>query len=129
MTINMTTTNKITINKNNKLKISYKNFKLTSHSIQRAYERLNITSKDEIKKLAYQAKYKGINLNGVGINNYKDLGLSYEELTNFKRKFRCYTNSNNIYLYKGNVYVFGGKPNINLITIIPLKIDEGNNVK
>lgn len=118
----MTTINNRNLNTfKRKNRISHKNFKLTTHSIQRAYERLNLTSKEEIKKLAYEAKYKGINLNGVEVNNYKELGLSYEELINFKRKFKCHTNSNTIYLYKGNVYVFGGNPNVNLITIIPLK--------
>lgn len=95
--------------------------KLTSHSRQRAMERLNITSSEQLKNMASKARNVGINLDVVNIYNYKDLNIDYNTLISMKRQFRTKNNSNKIYFYKNNMYVFGGNHACTLLTVIPLR--------
>lgn len=108
---------------------SYKTIKLTSHSIQRAEERLNLTRKEDIKKLASAAKNSGIHLSGIRRDTYEKLGLTFEEYCYLKSNFNFRTNSTGIYVYKGAVFIFVGKSKSILKTIINLKLNKKGELK
>lgn len=97
-------------------KKSYRNIKLTSHSILRAEERLGISKKDELKKIASQAKFNGINTNLIQRDNYHKFNLSWDEYLFLKGTFN--PRESKIYLYKGNIFVFAGKGSNTLKTVI-----------
>ena len=101
-------------------KVSYRKLKLSNHAVSRAQERLSLYSKDELKKLATSAKYKGINLNGVTMDNYEALGIPYEALVAIRRTTKSpqYNNNKN-YLYKSIIFTFNPSGNV-LVTLLPL---------
>lgn len=103
---------------------SYTKITLTSHSRQRAYERMNITSDDQIKRLAHAAKYKGVKIRAVNINNYSKLGLDYDTFRYLKNHYTHMYNSDAIYFYKGYVYCFSGGDSRTLKSIIPAGEEE-----
>lgn len=99
---------------------SYKQIKITPHSQQRAMERLNVTRKEELKKLASSARNKGINLNSIRRDTCEKLGLTWEEYCYLKGRFNPENNSTDIILHKGNVFVFCGKGQKTLKTVLNL---------
>lgn len=109
------------VKKNNFKISSHKNIQLTNHSIIRAQERLNVTRKEDIKKLAGRAKSNGVNLSSLRPETYEKLGLTKEEYIFLKNRFVQGNNSTAIYIHQGYVYVFVGKGQRTLKTIISLK--------
>lgn len=99
--------------------------KLTDHSRDRSMERLNITSKDEFRKLAASARNKGVNVDALTLRNYEALGLDYPTFCGLKRSFRSRTKSDRLYFYRGHVYVFAGKDACTLKTVVTVKPVEG----
>ena len=103
--------------------ISYKDIKLTTHSIIRAEERLNITSANEIKKRAASARRKGIRLENVNKDNIKKflaLGLNYTDWVYFTQHFRIKEKSTRFYLYKEYIWIFGGDGGKTLKTVVKI---------
>lgn len=99
---------------------SYKDIRLSKHSIIRAEERLNLRRKEDIKKAAKEAKVKGINWKSIRYDTYSDtFGLNYSDYVFLKMKF-CPHKNNSVYFYKGNIFVFTGKSRNLLKTIISL---------
>lgn len=105
--------------------ISYKDIKLTFHAQDRALERLGVTRKDELCKLAASAKKNGINLNSLDLYNHEELGITYDELVMLKRKYSPRNNSQKNYLYKNHIWVFFGNDGRTLKTIIPFDCANG----
>ena len=68
---------------------TYKDITLTKHSIDRAKERLGITSEKELKKLALQAKRQGISLKHLSKKKCKEQGLTNKEYTVLKERYYC----------------------------------------
>lgn len=96
-----------------------KNITLTAHAIQRARERFNITSNDELKSLAANAKNKGIKIWVLDIDNYKKLGLTWNTYRYLKNKYAHNFSTQKSYYYKDKVFVFQGKNGQTLKTIVP----------
>lgn len=94
--------------------------KITPHAQLRAIERMGDRAGD-LKTLCTAARNKGFNLDAVTINNYKAVGMSYNELVSLKRHFRTRNNSERIYLHKGFVYIFAGKDACTLKTVVKLR--------
>ena len=99
---------------------SYKPIKLSRHSIIRAEQRLGIASTNEIRKLAFAARRKGIKVWLLDKSNKAESGLDDNTYYLLKSKIctNKHGNGNVPYYYKGNVFIFYGK--WHLITIIPL---------
>lgn len=108
---------------------SYHKIKLTNHSIERAHERLNLNNQDEIKQRAGKARFKGINVKNVNLNNYKVLGIEYPVLVALKRNFSFRTESTKLFYLNGFIYVFVGKNAMTLKTIIPVNTKDYNDIK
>lgn len=102
---------------------SHKNIKITGHSMDRAYQRLSISSKEEVRKFASDAKNKGINLNSIREDTYRRVGLNRDEFEYLNKSFKA-MNGANLYLWKGCIFVFCGKGGNTLKTIINLKVDK-----
>ena len=100
---------------------SWKLMNLTPHSKQRASERLNVTNSDELKKMANSARFKGIEIDRVNINNYESVGLTYEELVVLKKKYYRHNNSERLFYYKGVVWIFCGKGALTIRSIVPFR--------
>lgn len=103
---------------------SYKNITLTPHSMLRAYERLNVTTKDEVRKIACQAKYNGININSLTIHSYESKGITYPELVAIKNNYFKMSNTEKIYYYKDKLFCFRGKNAYTLVSILPIHINK-----
>ena len=102
-------------------KVSHKDIVVTIHAQQRAKERLNLTHVADIRKIAVAAKTKGINVKSLTYNNCQEHKISPELLKVIKQSFFINSNSNKIYYYKGNVFVFIGKKSCTLKTIVNIK--------
>lgn len=111
--------------------LSYKNIRLTQHSIIRAKERLNITDKNTLKKMAALARRSGVRLDNIDLDNKSDYAkdtllnkyqVDYSTMKYFKSHFRQYNNSNRYYLYKGYVWIFYGSGGNTLKTVIPFNM-------
>ena len=100
---------------------SWKLMNLTPHSKQRASERLNVTNSDELKKMANSARFKGIEIDRVNINNYESVGLTYEELVVLKKKYYRHNNSERLFYYKGVVWIFCGNGALTIRSIVPFR--------
>lgn len=100
-------------------KISYRDIKLTYHVRDRAQQRLGITNKEEIQKLAHSAKYKGIKIKSLSATNHESLGLSYYMYIYLKNHYGHHHGSDKIYYYKNYVYVFSGDRSAVLKSIVP----------
>lgn len=110
----------LVISKSNKPRFSHKDINVTSHAMLRAEERLQLTNKKELKKIASNARYKGVNISLIRKDTYMQFGLSYNEYVFIKGRFSQVNNSTNIYLYQGNLFIFCGKGNRTLKTVINL---------
>lgn len=118
--------------------ISYKDIGVTNHAMQRASERMKITSKQEIKKMAVSAKKNGVCISAMNevLNdtkaqfgkeslNYKNAINKYSTLFNMTPQLieeicdnvNIKTNSARVYLYKGYFFVFAGTKGRTLVTI------------
>lgn len=104
---------------NGRLKVPYREIKLTLHAKQRASERLNIRKESEIQKLAHSAKYKGVKIRALTPENHEDLGVSNDLYRYLKNHYGHYTNNDKSYYYKEYVYVFAGDGSRTLKTIVP----------
>lgn len=127
-------------NHNARNNLSYKDIKLSFHSIERARERLQLTDEKQIKKLASSAKKNGISLDKLTEERAKLLGIEgnlYDSLVRFKNnkgRFRDFQfptykkGKESTYFYKNCFFIFGGKKDKTLITIIKNEsnINEGN---
>ena len=131
----MTTTNTITYRSNSNFNSNFnsnhnhnhnskKEIQLTFHSRDRAEERLGINSKNELRDRAASARFNGVNIKNVNINNYERFGITYSELVALKTKFRKQNNSEKMYYNKGYIYIFFGKNCMSLKTIIKLHTDD-----
>ena len=100
---------------------SWKLMNLTPHSKQRASERLNVTNSDELKKMANSARFKGIEIDRVNINNYESVGLTYEELVVLKKKYYRHNNSERLFYYKGVVWIFCANNALTVRSIVPFR--------
>lgn len=104
--------------------VSYKNIKLTNHAIDRARERFNINSKDELKKLAASAKSKGIAYWGLTTDNISQIGVPYEVFVTLNRTIKSRLKSKNkIYIYKNKIFIFANN-GITLLTCFPLTVED-----
>lgn len=106
----------------NKPKGSYKDIQITNHAMIRSIERLGITRKDKLKKISNIAKYKGVNISLIRRDNYDKFGLSFEEYKYIKSRFSKMNNSTAIYIYQGNLFIFCGKGNKTLKTVVNLEL-------
>ena len=103
-------------------KFSYKDIQLTFHSLERAEQRLNLTKKTEIKKIAGRAKVNGIKWESLREETYESVfHLTHDEFVYLKAHFAPHAGNANVYFYKGNIFIFVGKNNNKLKTIISLK--------
>lgn len=107
--------------------VSHKDIVVTLHAQQRAKERLNLTHIADIRKIAVAAKTKGVSVKALTYNNCQDYNISPDLLTTLRQNFFFNTNSNKIYYYKGNIFVFVGKKSCTLKTIVNVKeqFDQG----
>ena len=105
-------------------RISYKEIKLTAHARQRAEERTGLTSTDEVRKLAISARYNGINLHGLNVDNYSKFNLDLNTYRILKGHFARHTNSERLYYYKDKVFIFCGNDAKTLKTIINIPKKE-----
>lgn len=101
--------------------VSHKDIVVTLHAQQRAKERLNLTHIADIRKVAVAARTKGISVKALTYNNCQDYGVDPDLLRTMRQNFFFNTNSNKIYYYKGNVFVFVGKKSCTLKTVINIK--------
>lgn len=97
--------------------ISSKNIRISAHAKQVASERLGIFSDKELQKLSANAKRNGLNMSLLNMMNYTDYELSFEHYKWLKDKYYC-TNNEAVFFYKGFFYIFTGKHNHTLKTII-----------
>ena len=87
---------------------SYKDMKITYHGGFRMADRKEITNIDEKKRAAYSARYKGEFITrGMCMSRGWSLNIRSGRLYSF-----C----------EGNIFVFGGKHNRTLITVIPIAV-------
>lgn len=112
---------------NPKYFIGASRIKFTYHSRDRFLERLNLKSLDDLRKVAANARNKGVNLNSVNITNYEHFGMTYPALVAFKRYFKSHNKSERIYYYKDYVFIFCGKDSCTLKTVVPLREMEMKN--
>ncbi len=112
--------------KANRSRISHKDIKLTMHSKLRAEERVGLTSSEEIRKLAVAARYKGININALNVDNYEDMGISKDIYHTLKHYFPRKSNTERFYYYKGRVFIFCGGDSRTLKTIVNINVDNVN---
>lgn len=103
---------------------SYTKINLTSHCRQRAFERLNVTSDDQIKRMAHAAKYKGVKIKALSANNYAKLGVSYDLYRFLKNHYTHAHNSEAHYYYKGYVYCFAGGDSRTLKSIVDVSEEK-----
>lgn len=103
---------------------SWKHISLTSHSKQRAEERLKITSTEEIRKLASAARFKGIDIDRLSIQNYETLGLTYDELVMLKKKYYRHNKTERLFYYKNFVWIFCGNNALSVRSIVPVRQGE-----
>ena len=108
---------------------SYRKIKLTHHSLERACERLNLTTQDEVKQAAGRARFKGINVENLNINNYEKLNVPYSIMISIKRNFSLRTESTKLFYYKGYVYVFAGNKALTLKTIVPVNDEKYTDIQ
>lgn len=108
--------------------LSYKNIRLTQHSIIRAKERLNITDKNTLKKMAALARRSGVRLDNIDLDSKSDYAkdvlrnkykISYTTMLYFNSHFNRYNDSNRYYLYKNFIWIFYGSNGSVLKTVIP----------
>lgn len=109
-----------------RLKVPYREIKLTLHAKQRASERLNINKDSEIQKLAHAAKYKGVKIRALTYDNHEDYGIPTDLYRYLKNHYAHYTNNDKSYYYKGYVYVFSGDGSRTLKTIVPCTQEDIN---
>lgn len=100
---------------------SHKEIVVTLHAKQRAEERLKLTHIAEIRKVAASAKNKGISLRCITVDNCEGYGISKDLLKEIRQSFFYNSNSNKMYYYKGNVFVFVGKNSCTLKTVVNIK--------
>lgn len=100
-------------------KISYKEIKITLHAKQRAYERLGITKEVEIQKLAHSAKYNGVRIHELTLDNYTKFNISYDMYRYLKNHYGCRFKTEKMYYYKDCVFIFAGKGSKSLKSIVP----------
>ena len=101
--------------------LSYKDIKITNHAKQRAFERLKLKKENDLKKIARSAKINGIKISLLNKNNYNNYNLSneiYEKIKRVGASNRCH---GSFYYYKNFMFLFSGKKDRTLITIINLK--------
>lgn len=101
--------------------IGQADIKLTHHAKQRGSERLGINSENELRKIAANAKKKGIEITGIDETNYSQKGVDLHTAKVWSSAFRRESNVNRIYYYKGLYYVFCGNRARTLKTIIQMK--------
>lgn len=102
---------------NKRNSISFKDIKICPHAKQVASQRLHINSERELQKLGGIVKRNGLNLVLVNSTNYETYGLSYEHYKWLKDKYYHF-NSDYVYFHKGYFFIFTGRHNNTLRTII-----------
>lgn len=107
-------------NLNSRNNISYKDIKLTSHAILRANQRLRISSTNDLKKMASNAKKNGINIQELTPETYSKFGISEDAFKTIRRMFYINNSSTRIYLYKGVFFVFSGNHCRTLKTVVEM---------
>lgn len=105
-------------------KIPYRDIKVTLHAKQRAYERLGMTKEAEIQKLAHAAKYKGINIRALNLENYSLTGLSYNMYRYLKNHYSHQFKTEKTYYYHDYVFVFAGDRSRCLKSIVPCTTED-----
>lgn len=117
-------------NNNNNRNFSYKNIRLTAHAKQRGHERLGITKEKDLQKRAANSISSGSNLKvlyNIGRNRARaEHGINGEIYDYLMKRFRLESNSERIYYYKGDVYIFTGNGGKVLKTIIEVNEEEAH---
>lgn len=114
---------------------SYKQYTLTTHAKQRAEQRLHISNNDEIKKMAQVAKRKGLDLHIIKgyMSDPSQLSNLQQQLELFeltKADINFFIGAYNLsdgkkyYYYRNNIWVFCGKKNRTICTIIPCSKED-----
>lgn len=98
---------------------SYNAILLTHHARQRAFERFNITTDSELKKLAHSARYKGICVANLHRENYQAMNIPYRTYLYLKNKYGKHKGTDKHMYYKNMVFVFAGNKSRTLRSIIP----------
>ena len=106
------------MNRKPRVTFGYGDISLTHHARQRGYERLGITSDKELRKIASAAKKKGLDITLIGEDNCNKFGIPQKTVKAWRQAFKCKSNVNQIFFYKGLYYVFNGFKSRTLTTII-----------
>lgn len=93
------------------------NIKISSHAMQRVKERTCLSVKNEIMKYISQARYYGIHIRNLSRDNIIDFKISVDFYHFLKGNFYSYA-SDELILYKDNVFCFTGHKNRTLKTVI-----------
>lgn len=101
---------------------SFRSISLTQHARQRAMERINVTSKEQLQKMALSAKLKGSLISTLAKDNYKSRGLTLGEFKYLKNHYATNASTSKSYYRNGIVYVFCGNHSRTLRTVV--KVDD-----
>lgn len=106
-------------------KDSYKSIKVSAHAKTRTEQRLGTASSQELQKMAFAARNKGVKIWLLNKENKKESGLDDVTYTLLKRNLQTHPSGgeHTQYFYKNNIFIFHGKY---LITVIPLNILGSN---
>ena len=118
-------------NSNIRNNFGYKQIELTQHVKFQAEKRFNITSSNELKKLASSAKKNGVHINYLTYDNCEDFGIGKKAFNLIKKriKFGNFKGCFEIYLYKEIFFLFGGNHNRTLITVFELNTKDKEKIE
>lgn len=105
-------------------RISYREIKVTRHAKQRAHERLKINKESDIQKLAVAARYNGIKISTLALDNYNHYKICYNMYRYLKNHYTHHYKSDKCYYYKNHVFVFSGDRSRCLKSIVPCYEDD-----
>lgn len=117
--------NKLTSNPKQRGQISKDKISITKHAYDRFRERVinaDVTEK-QLQSFAAKARYKGLDLRNINKNDFKQHMDLYQHL---KHNFEFYTNTQDIRLYGGFVFIFAGKKGRTLVTIVDVPLSLWN---
>ena len=104
-------------NQTQRNKISQDKMNITHHAYMRFIERVKEqgTTERELRKLAFSARYNGLNIRHLKLSQVNYNKKLYDYLTNY---FRFRNNSDDIRFYDKYIFVYTGKKSRTLRTII-----------
>lgn len=110
-----------------------KTIKVSPSVMQIAHRQFNIESVKALQKMAGEAKHKGLNLDLLTENTYKDFKLDYDDYKWLKANSPVNINKEITYFFKGCFWIFNGKNNKSLKSLIvpenPIESDSSTRTK